>query len=106
MNLSNVVVDQAEDKVRVDSAVKALPVDSVTSPKPIVASAYEDGVFVNTTYSSEAERDGIRFKLPRGARLVINQPWYDHALWRPRDIRKATVAVFEHLGTRYTFARE
>lgn len=105
MNLSNVVIGKG-DRVRIDAAVKALPPDSVSSPRPITASAYDGGYFVSTTYSSEAERDEIKFKLPGDASLVVNEPWYSHAWWRPKDIRRATVAVFTHLGIKYTFARE
>ena len=108
MDLSNVTIKDQGGVALTSfiSAVRDLPVDSVTSLAPIVASAYKGVVFINTTYSDEGERDKIRFRLPKRARLILNEPWFCHAFFRPRDISRATVAAFELGGIRYTFARE
>jgi hypothetical protein len=78
----------------------------IIAPSSVRASSFEGGIFLSVGYTTEKERGAIRFRLPRGARLILNEPWYDHAWWRPRDISKATVAIFELGGTRYTLVRE
>lgn len=77
----------------------------IQAPRSIKASTYDDWILLSVEYKTEKERDEIKFKLPRGANLLFNEPWYRHAWWRPRDISNATVAVFEYLGTKYTLAR-
>jgi hypothetical protein len=78
----------------------------VQSPLAIQASTNEGGILISARYATEEESKQIKFRLPRKARLFVNEPWYAHSLFRPRDIRNATVAIFELGGVKYTLARE
>lgn len=107
MDINTIVFDESDaDKSRIADAVKKLPGKTIVSPFQIEASGYEGGVFLGTGYRTEQDRNQIRFRIPKGAELIFNEPWYNHSWLRPRDISRATVAVFEYMGTKYTLGRE
>lgn len=86
-------------------ALIRLPEDSIISPYPITVSQHLDGVLLSLNYVDEESRRETEFYLPRGAELLFNEPFANHAWWRPRDIRNATTAIFKFNGIKYTFTK-